>query len=160
MTLVLIRVDDRLIHGQVAVGWSRSYNVNRIIVANDSVAKDETQKMLLKMACPVGVEASILTIKEATTQILQNKFRKEKVMMLVKDPGSLIKLIEGGIDIKEVNVGNVSIKEGRKKIVKEIAATPEEVKEWKKLDELNLKLRVQWLPGSSSKNFNNIIRKE
>ena len=60
MPIVLVRVDDRLIHGQVAVGWTRTVGANHIVVANDEVARDATQKSLLKLAAPVGVKVSTL----------------------------------------------------------------------------------------------------
>lgn len=159
MDIKLVRIDDRLIHGQVAVGWTRAVNASHIIVADDDVASNDTQIMLLKMAAPVGVKASILTINDAITKLKENHFKRDRLMIILKEPKSLIRLVEGGIEVDEVNVGNVSIKEGRKRIVKEIAATPDEINDWKRLDELGISLKLLWLPGGRAKNFNDIIRK-
>lgn len=158
MKLVLVRVDDRLIHGQVVVGWTRSVGANHIVVANDEVAKDNTQKMLLKMATPVGVKASILTVAEAAEQLAGEKFGNDKVMVLVREPISLLELVKGGVKITKVNIGNVRAAEGRERLTKEVAASPEEIDAWKELDKLGIDLEALWLPGGSAKNFNKVIR--
>ena len=59
----MLRVDDRLIHGQVAVMWSKQLAVTRIIVANDEIAANELQASALKMAAPAGVKAAILPVE-------------------------------------------------------------------------------------------------
>lgn len=158
MKIVLVRVDDRLIHGQVAVGWTRTVGATHIVVANDQVAKDNTQKMLLKMATPVGVKSSILSVADAAAQLAAEKFGNDKVIVLVRDPQSLVGLMEGGFTLDKVNIGNVRMAEGRERLIKEVAATPEEVEAWKKLDAAGVGLEAMWLPGGQSTNFNQVIR--
>lgn len=158
MKIVLVRVDDRLIHGQVAMSWTRAVGATHIVVANDEVAKDQTQVMLLKMAAPVGVKASILSVDDSAEKLSSKAFKNDKVLVLVKDPKSLLRLIEGGVELPEVNIGNVRTTEERKRIIKEVAASPEEIDEWKQLDELKVKLEALWLPGEKATNFNVKIR--
>lgn len=160
MKIVLVRVDDRLIHGQVAVGWTRTVGATHIVVANDEVAKDNTQKMLLRMATPVGVKSSILSVDEAAAQLAAEKFKNDKVLVLVREPGSLLRLLDGGVKFDKVNIGNVRMAEGRQRITKEVAATSEEVEQWKKLDQAGVQLEALWIPGGSSTNFNEVIRKQ
>lgn len=158
MKLVLVRVDDRLIHGQVVVGWTRNVGANHIVVANDEVAKDNTQKMLLKMATPVGVKATILPVADAAQQLAEEKFGNDKVMVLVRDPQSLLELVKGGVELTKVNIGNVRAAEGRERLTKEVAASPEEIDAWKELDKMGIELEALWLPGGNAKNFNEVIR--
>jgi mannose/fructose/N-acetylgalactosamine-specific phosphotransferase system component IIB len=158
MKIVLVRVDDRLIHGQVAVGWTRIVGATHIVVANDEVANDTTQTMLLKMAAPTGVKASILTVDECAEKLSKKEFKNDKVLVLVRDPKTLLRLIDGGVEIKEVNIGNVRADVERKRIIKEVAATPDEIEDWKELDNRNVKLEALWLPDGRGKNFNKIIR--
>lgn len=160
MKIVLVRVDDRLIHGQVAVGWTRTIGASHIVVANDDVAKDNTQKMLLKMATPVGVKSTILSVDEAAALLAAEKFGNDKVLVLVRDPKSLLRLIEGGVKFDKVNIGNVRMMDGRQRITKEVAATSEEVEDWKQLDQAGIKLEALWIPGGSATNFNEVIRKQ
>lgn len=158
MGIVLTRVDDRLIHGQVAVGWTRTIGATHIVVANDEVSKDRTQIMLLKMATPVGVKSSILSVDEAAQKLANNEFKKDKVLLLVRDPKSLVRLIDGGVDLQEVNIGNVRAAEGRKRLIKEVAATEEEIGDWKELDRRNVSLQALWLPDGKATNFNKVLK--
>jgi mannose/fructose/N-acetylgalactosamine-specific phosphotransferase system component IIB len=160
LKIVLVRVDDRLIHGQVAVGWTRTIGASHIVVANDEVAKDNTQKMLLKMATPVGVKSTILSVDEAAALLAAEKFGNDKVLVLVRDPKSLLRLIEGGVKFDKVNIGNVRMIDGRQRITKEVAATSEEIEDWKQLDQAGIKLEALWIPGGSATNFNEVIRKQ
>jgi mannose/fructose/N-acetylgalactosamine-specific phosphotransferase system component IIB len=158
MKIVLVRVDDRLIHGQVAIGWTRTVGATHIVVANDEVAKDNTQKMLMKMATPVGVKLTVLSVAEAAAELSAGKFGNDRVMVLVRDPQSLLALMEGGVKLEKVNVGNVRMAEGRVRLTKEVAATPEEIEVWNKLDSAGVELEAMWIPGGDATNLNEIVR--
>lgn len=159
MKIVLVRVDDRLIHGQVALGWTRTVGATHIVVANDEVANDKTQVMLLKMASPTGVKASILSVEDAAKKLVAKAFKRDKVLVLVRDAKSLLRLMDGGVALPQVNIGNVRITPERERIIKEVAATPDEMADWKELDNRNVQLEAMWLPNSKSVNFNDIIKK-
>ncbi|SDD32599.1 PTS system, mannose-specific IIB component [Paenibacillus sp. UNCCL117] len=158
MKIVLVRVDDRLIHGEVAVGWTRILGATHIVVANDQASTDNTQKMLLKMATPVGVKSTVLSVADAAQQLSAAKFKNDKVLVLVRDPQSLLGLMEGGLNLEQVNVANVRMAEGRQRITKEVAASPEEIAAWKELDRRDVKLEARLLPGSAPNDFGKIIR--
>lgn len=158
MRVVLVRVDDRLIHGQVVVGWTRTVGSTHILVADDEVSKDATQKTLLKLAAPVGVKVSILSVAEATAALTGGKLGNDKVMVLVRGPLALLELLKGGVSLPEVNVGNVRMAPGRKRLTKEVAASPEELQAWRELDNAGVRLEATWLPGGASTNFNNVVR--
>lgn len=160
MPIVLVRVDDRLIHGQVAVGWTRTVGATRIVVANDEVAKDATQKALLKLAAPVGVKVSILSVADAAALLAGPKVAKDRVMVLVRDPQSLLGLMDGGVELTKVNVGNVRMAPGRVRLTKEVAASPEELEAWKELDRRGVILEAVWLPGGAVTDFNNVLRQQ
>lgn len=157
--ITLIRVDDRLIHGQVAVGWCKAVNASQIMVIDDIVAKDEAQKLIMKLAAPQNVDVYILTFNEAIRQIETFKKSKNNALILVRDPKVLVDLINNGFKIDKVNVGNVRMRSDRVRLTKEVAATKDEILSWKELDKLGVKLEAQWLPGGAITNFNNIIRK-
>jgi mannose/fructose/N-acetylgalactosamine-specific phosphotransferase system component IIB len=158
MKIVLVRVDDRLIHGQVAVGWTRTVGATHILVANDEVAKDATQKALLKLATPVGVKATILSVAEAAAALAGAKFGNDNVMVLVRDPQSLLSLMQGGVALAKVNIGNVRTAPGRERLTNQVAASPAEIEAWKELDRAGVVLEAIWLPGGAVTNFNNVIR--
>lgn len=158
MKIVMVRVDDRLIHGQVVVGWTRTVGASHIVVANDEVAKNSMQRTLLKMATPAGVKSTILTVAEAGEQLAGEKFGNDSVLVLVRDPQSLLGLLAAGVKLEKVNVGNVRSGEGKQRLTKEVHASPAEIEAWRKLDEAGVQLEAQWMPDQPRTNFNQIIR--
>lgn len=102
----LVRIDDRLIHGQVAVVWSKYLGVSRIVVANDQVVKDEVQKMALSMAVPSNIKATFKTV-EASIKILNDERAKDlKIMVIAASPEDVLRLIKEVPEIEEINIGN------------------------------------------------------
>ena len=127
MGIVHTRIDDRLIHGQVAAYWVNSLNIDRIMVANDEVAQDQLQKSILKMAAPPGVKTSIITIKKAAENIKAGKYDNQRVFLILKDPKDAVDLIEMGVKLDVINVGNLAHREGAIQIKTNIKVTPEQV---------------------------------
>lgn len=109
---VHIRVDDRLIHGQVATRWATGLKVNRIMIIDDAVAVNETEKSILRMAAPAGVNTSILQFEKALANIKNGNYAGQRVMLVVKSPVILVKMMEAGINLLPVNIGNMSNRPG------------------------------------------------
>jgi mannose/fructose/N-acetylgalactosamine-specific phosphotransferase system component IIB len=160
LKLVLVRVDDRLIHGQVVLGWTRAVSANRIVVADNATANDSMQQTLLKMAAPSGVKVSILTTDEAGEQLSSSTFKGENVMVLVRGPEALLDLRTAGVEFSKVNVGNVRSAEGRKRITKEVHASPEELHAWKQLADQGITLEAQWVPDQRKTRLNDKFAKQ
>ncbi|WP_440897577.1 PTS system mannose/fructose/N-acetylgalactosamine-transporter subunit IIB [Amphibacillus sp. Q70] len=102
----LVRIDDRLIHGQVAVVWSKYLGVSRIVVANDQVVKDEIQKMALSMAVPSNIKATFKTIEESIKILNDERAKNLKIMVIVASPKDALSVIKEVPEIKEINIGN------------------------------------------------------
>jgi mannose/fructose/N-acetylgalactosamine-specific phosphotransferase system component IIB len=156
----MVRIDDRLIHGQIAIGWTKMLNATVIVVADDPVALDPVQKTVLKAATPIGVRSAILSIADAAALLTGPKLVREKVLVVVKGPASVLNLIAAGMDIKKVIIGNMRMEDGKKRIIKEVAVDDAEWNAFKELNDRGIDLVAQWLPGGDSKNFNEIIKKE
>lgn len=109
--IIHIRIDDRLIHGQVATQWTNDLGATRIMAINDEVATNPTLKTVLRMAAPPNVSTSIITRETAVTNIKAGKYTGQKVLVVVKSPFDILYLIDQGLDIKTVNVGNMSARE-------------------------------------------------
>ncbi|MFR8600109.1 MAG: PTS sugar transporter subunit IIB, partial [Clostridioides difficile] len=103
-----IRIDDRLIHGQVATMWSNKLGVTRLMVVNDAVANNSVQKQVLRMATPAGIASSIITEETAIKNITAGKYEGQNVLLIVKSPVDLIPFVEAGFKIHNINVGNMS----------------------------------------------------
>ena len=139
--LVHFRIDDRLIHGQVTVAWSKHINSQKIVVANDESAEDEIQKSLLPLAAPPGVDVEIVPIREA-----REKVEGKRSMLLVKNPEDLLRLLDLGLEVKEANLGNMGFREGRKNLTKCLSLSESEIADLRKVEAMGVKVYFQMLP--------------
>lgn len=158
MKIALVRVDDRLIHGQVVLGWVRMVGATRIVVADDAAAKDEMQKTLMQFAAPPGVETSILSVDEAAAALAHDGFPGDTVMVLARGPQELVRFIAAGVPLTKVNVGNVRAAAGRERLTKEVAADPDDLAAWQALDAAGVALEAVWIPGGAVTDFNRVVR--
>lgn len=143
-----LRIDERLIHGQVAVTWCSALNVDRIIVANDKVAKDEISVMSLKMAAPQNVKVAVKTVDEAIHLLQDPRMDKLSVLILVNNPKDALAILQEVEGVPFVNVGNFGMlkSDGRKLLGTSFAVTPEETELFKKITELKPKSNYQMTP--------------
>ena len=147
--IIHIRIDDRLIHGQVAAFWSNILQATRIMVINDQVANDELQKKVLRMAAPTGIATSIITKEKAFANISAGKYSGQKVMVIFKNPEDILDLVEMGLPIKHVNVGNMGAKENTRAIKKSVNVTDEDIAAFEALGEKGVQLTAQMVPDDS-----------
>lgn len=159
MSIEIIRVDDRLIHGQVAIGWTRSRGINTILTIDDATAKDRMQCQLMKMATPPGVTPYFLTVDDAAEKILKDTYKNKKVMILVKGPAELSALLDKGIEMSEVNIGNQRSGENKIQLASQMFATKEELNLWKQISDKGIKLYAQGVPGGAYLNVNEALTK-
>lgn len=158
--IIHIRIDDRLLHGQVCAFWTNTLKSTRIMVANDSVVQDDLQKQVLRMAAPSGVRTSIISLEKAAKQILESKYEGQRVFMIVKNPKDLLKLIDLGLPIEEVNVGNMANRPNTKQYKKSISLTKEEYEDFIKLHELGIQMDAQMIPEEPKTDLMNFLKGE
>lgn len=154
--IVLVRVDNRLIHGQVAVTWSSHVGANLIIVVDDDVAKDKTQQMLMDLAAPPEVETRYFSVKE-TIDKLPKASPEQKIFLVVKEIRTVVRLVENGIKFREVNIGNMHFKEGKKQISSTVSVDENDIADFKKLNELGVNCEVRRVPTEKGFNIMNLI---
>ena len=159
MSIELIRVDDRLIHGQVVTGWTRSRGINVILAIDDDTSRNKMQCQLMKMATPPGVSPVFLSVEDGVTKILTDAYKNKKVMILVKSPKELFELIEKGVKISEVNIGNQRSGENKIQLATQMFATSEEIELWKSISAKGIKLYAQSVAGGVSVNINEALTK-
>lgn len=152
MKIALFRIDDRLIHGQVATVWSKVTKCQRIIVCNDEVANDELRKTLLTQVAPPGVKSHVVSIDKAARVINNPKYENDVVILLFTCPKDVYRLIEQGIDIKSVNIGGISYKEGNIQLSNAVFVNEEDISYFKKLNDLKIELEIRKV-ASDTKSF-------
>ena len=116
MPLVQVRIDDRLIHGQVVVGWRDVLKPQRIVLCSDEVANSDWQRKIYLSAVPPEISASVLTLAESINALNANQFKDERVLLLVDSPRTIVELVNAGVNITEVNVGGMHFKPGKNQI--------------------------------------------
>lgn len=146
MPVVLIRIDDRLVHGQVIEGWLKSIRATHIVVASDAVAQDETQKALYLLAVPQGIRLSCLTLAETALAWRNGKWKQERVLILVSSPKDVLSLLENGITISSVNVGGLHFREGRVQVLKAVSLDDVDVAALKAIADRKVFLEARPLP--------------
>lgn len=144
--VVLTRIDDRLIHGQVVTGWVKKTDCSRILVVDDQAAKDVFMQRLLKAAAPPGMLVEARSVADASEWLLQDGEASERVMILVKVPDAIEKMQQAGLAFDEVILGGMASKAGRKKFNKNVFASEEEVACMKRIMEKGTKMFFQLAP--------------
>lgn len=144
--IIHIRIDDRLIHGQVATLWTNELGATRIMVINDEVANNEIQKTMLRMAAPSNVSTSLITEEKAVNNINNGNYKGQKVLVIVKNPETVVRLMDQGLDIKKINVGNMSTRENTHHIKPSVSITPEEEQAFRVLLDRGVEITAIMVP--------------
>ncbi len=156
---VMCRVDTRLLHGQVATTWTKQTNPDRIIVVSDAVAHDDLRKTMIQQAAPPGVKAHVIPIKKMIEVSKDPRFGATKAMLLFETPQDLLACVEGGVDIKEVNLGSMAHSVGKVVVTNAIAMDQADVECLEKLAAKGIKFDVRKVPADSPENFDNMMKK-
>jgi mannose/fructose/N-acetylgalactosamine-specific phosphotransferase system component IIB len=145
----LTRIDDRLLHGQVAFTWVPALAVNCLIIANDKVAKDEFMKLTLGLAKPAGTKLLIMSLKDTVTFLNDEKNKGQKILLLINSVKDAYALAVDVPEILSVNFGGLRSKEGSKLISKAIAITEDDLLDIKKLISNGIELEIRQVPTDS-----------
>lgn len=157
MGVKLVRIDDRLIHGQVATTWIKNYEIEQVLIINDKAANDPIQKSVVGLAAPPGVKVMIFGV-EQFINILKKSEIKKSTMLLFTTSTDVLKIVESGlVDIKEVNAGGMRFNDTRKRLTKAISVTPEEEQAFVKMMDKGIKINVQMVPKDTSVDFKTLI---
>lgn len=143
MIITLARIDDRLIHGQVTTVWSKESGASRIIIVSGEVYKDEIRKTLLKQACPPGMKVNIVDVPKAIAVFHNPKYTTEKVFYLFTNPTEVLELVQGGVELRTVNIGGMQFSKGKTQITKSVSLNQKDVDSFRMLNKLGVKLDLQ-----------------
>lgn len=156
---VLARIDSRLLHGQVATAWTKSVNPSRIIVVSDAVAKDDLRKKLIEQAAPPGVKANVIPVDKMIEVAKDPRFGDTRALLLFENPEDVVRAMEGGVDIKEVNVGSMAHSVGKVVVSKVLSMGDEDVKAFETMKDRGVTFDVRKVPNDSKDNMDEILKK-
>ncbi|NVD95233.1 PTS sugar transporter subunit IIB [Enterococcus faecium] len=146
-----IRIDHRLLHGQVVFSWSKSLQINRILVVNDEAANDEFKKMYLELSKPQGIKLNIFTVENTLTKISKIEALSENIMMIFGNTKDVRQFCESYSNVKEINYGGIIKKEGSKQFSNAIFLTENEIEDAKVLKSMGIKQFMQQVPTSKKR---------
>lgn len=159
--ICMARVDDRLIHGQVAVKWSKELNITRIIVASDSIAANAVQVAALKGAAPSGVKAAILPIEKAQGILNDPRSKDMRILLISNNPQDLLAVFKGIEERPVLNVANYGRINGpiggKRKISDSVYLTEDDIAAVKEISGMGIEVIHQPLPDSDRKDLPSLI---
>jgi PTS system mannose-specific IIB component len=157
LNLALVRIDDRLIHGQVIAVWMRALSANRIIIVDDRVAKDQFMLDILSMAAPPGVPVEAFTVADAIEVLKGDPAPGEKVIVLMKTPAPALALKEAGVDFTHLNVGGMGAAPGRKSLYRNISASPDEIAMLQRLEDMGVQVEFRIVAEHKGVSLANVL---
>jgi PTS system mannose-specific IIB component len=143
MTLTLVRVDDRLIHGQVVAIWLKALNARRIVIVDDPTARDEFLREVITLAAPSGVSVEVLGLEAGTERVRGLAADPEPVFVLMRSPLVALHLREAGVEFPLLNVGGLGAGPTRKPLYRNISASPEEREALRRLESMGTTVELR-----------------
>jgi D-glucosaminate-specific PTS system IIB component len=143
MTLKLVRVDDRLIHGQVVAIWLKALGAKRIVIVDDKTARDEFLREILMLASPPGVPVEVHDVTQGTERVRELVADPEPAFVLMRSPLTAVKLREAGVEFPLLNVGGIGAGPGRKPLYRNISASPEELDAMRRLETMGTRVELR-----------------
>ncbi|TDW20584.1 PTS system N-acetylgalactosamine-specific IIB component [Breznakia blatticola] len=155
--IVLTRIDNRLIHGQVATQWAGVVGANLLLVANDEVAGDEFRQGLMDMAAPAYAQTRYFTIQK-TIDVIGKASDAQKIAIICETPQDVLKLVEGGVPIKKVNIGNMHMADGKRQVATTVAVDDADVAAFRKMQDLGVELEIRRVPDIAAEDTNKLFK--
>lgn len=151
--ILLTRIDNRLIHGQIVCLWAGAVGANLIVVAHDETAENQIEQSVMKMAASsLGYDTRFFTVQK-TIDIIDKASSDQKILLICQNPHDLRRIIEGGVEIKEVDIGNLYYDKGDKKLSDKVAVSEEELKDLNYIKNHVDKIYIQDTPDSLKQEF-------
>ena len=155
--ILLTRIDNRLIHGQVATQWNSTLGVNLILVANDDVAGNKMRQNLMNMAAPTGVATRFFSLQK-TIDVIHKASPKQHIFLVAENPSDVLTLVKGGVPIRKVNIGNMHMSEGKRQVATSVAVDDADVAAFKELQDLGVELEIRRVPSTPAEDINKLFQ--
>lgn len=148
--VTLVRLDYRLVHGQVAVKWSRVAKVKQILVADDILSKDPFMCSIFQMAAPPGIKVKIYSIEQMVQAWEKNQFGTGNAMVMYKTVASCYQAFRAGFPMKQLQLGNMPKAEGKYPLGNEVFATSEEIAQLHEMNNAGVSITIQTIPEQAA----------
>jgi mannose/fructose/sorbose-specific phosphotransferase system IIB component len=164
VAIVLVRVDDRLIHGQITTAWIADSKATRIVISSDEVANDPLQQTIISITAPPRTPIDVFSAEKTIQMAESGAWDSERIFILCKYPNDALPLVQAGLEFKEVNVGNVGgmtqhLTGSRKQIFKSIAVTEDDVKAFREMLAAGVDFEARVTPRDRRVDFAELLEK-
>ena len=159
MSIVLTRIDDRLVHGQVIVGWAQNLCVNRIVVCDDNLAASEWERSLYTACTPPEIEISFYTESEFAGNAQELLQSGDSIIVLVESPQILARLVRAGVQFPEINIGGMHHKENSKEFLPYVFLSSEDLEALDFLQSKNIEITCQDTPSAKKHALSSLLAK-
>lgn len=151
--ILLTRIDNRLVHGQVGVTWTSTIGANLLVVVDDEVAVDDIQQKLMGMTADTyGFGIRFFSI-EKTINVIGKAAPHQKIFLICRTPATVRKLVEGGVPLKDVNVGNMHFSEGKRQISNKVYINNQDLEDLQFIKNNNINIFIQDVPGDQKESI-------
>ncbi|ERT13907.1 MULTISPECIES: PTS N-acetylgalactosamine transporter subunit IIB [Photorhabdus] len=154
--ILMTRIDNRLVHGQVGVTWTNSLGANLVLVANDQVAGDLMQQNLMDMVVSDGIQTRYFTLQK-TIDVIHKAAERQKIFIVCKTPQDVLTLVKGGVPIRFVNVGNMHFAEGKRQIHKTVSVDDSDVEVFRELEQLGVTCEIRRVPDEAGELIDKLL---
>lgn len=147
MTLQLYRIDDRLIHGQVVVGWAQPLDIKFIVLVDDTVAASEWEQELYRMGVPPDMDVFFHSADDAVSTLAAYRADRRRGILLTGDIATMARLVDHGA-VTQVNIGGIHSRPGRVQRMRYVFLSPDEEKQLRALEARGVTVTAQDVPGA------------
>jgi PTS system mannose-specific IIB component/fructoselysine and glucoselysine-specific PTS system IIB component len=157
--IVKMRIDDRLLHGQIAYSWRAALSYDAVVIASDEAASDEVRKSIIKMATPSGVRLAVRSVVDAATLLKNEKLKKLKVFVIVGNPKDAYRLYQLIDETPCLNIGGMQKAEGKVAFSKAVFVSEEDIEYLDKINQASIEMEVRQVPSESVKEYKSLRKK-
>ncbi|RLB73817.1 MAG: PTS mannose/fructose/sorbose transporter subunit IIB [Deltaproteobacteria bacterium] len=157
MALVLARIDNRLIHGQVLEAWVPFVQADCIVVANDEIAGNPLQKMMMQASVPSRMQVEIGTIAEATLLFNSAQLNRRRTLLLFGTTADAVRAYQGGLIYKRLNLGNLQAYKGKARFSCTLFLDPADLDNLELLDQAGVKITARCIPADGERPWRKLI---
>ena len=154
--IVLTRIDERLIHGQVITSWLKLSDANTVVIMDDMSATNPFARRILNAAAPKNMDMKIFKVDEAIEYLLGEK-ENERIFVMAKVPGPILAAIKAGVEFREINLGNMGGGPGRKRFNKNVNASDQEVAQFREIAESGTPIYAQMVPTDAKVDLKSLL---
>lgn len=159
MPIVLARIDNRFVHGQILEGWIPHTKATFIIVASDSAARNPIQKMAMETCGTCGLNIQTLEVENAVKRLMDGEFDKARVVLLFGTTEDAVKAVRLGLELEELNVGNIHFCPGKLQISPSVSVDASDMDNLKALTDKGIKVVIRCVPSDPPRDIWEVVKK-